>query len=736
MRKYVYLFELDSVRKTDADIIAGQKALYDEIVLNGNIVVLTYNQLVDSRGFFSLLRDPAYSRGLVKLFKRGAIRLSQFGDTRTVSQYLLNSIEDDKKFIYSALPLRYSQKRLTALMRRCLTYSDLSEIHDYMELADRGDEEGWEKVESLFVEMVNGTEHATTLSKEQMQMVLENLYSLLAIVLRISTLHDIYICPRDPKEYQNLKLWNILNAVLKFDAGQDQTLFAEAAELIRGLDAFREQNQNRSVYIRQIHDAADKVQASCRQYAQAVVDLCYNYACENSICNISKHYNVDELLEECAQKPTFQADFFSRMQQYWQDGNDGDARFPLEETNEFIPFAGREQIPDIQEAVRLVDYLDYKEPDEPETIARYEYGVDRQQKMQQKSIMSAIAQKMFFALLCIVIACFVEFAFNWMQDQFDTYFVFNSFVETILMLFLTEAITTVLSNWFPSVLTLSDAVGGIGRLIGDAWQILGKKSSAYKSNCTDGVDAKEVYSKGHPIEYVRSNALKKYAAWKNRQVAQQNDAVADSPVYPMVDVNDPNVAERLVRMEELYHYHFGMVYESRFNRMVVDPILAEDGGIFPYERVLPANDDGVVILTRYKGRFVLLRQFRHALRRDQYAFPRGYADPGCSNEENVSRELMEELGAKIVGKPVELGRITPDSGLTSGCVYVYLAEIDHYEEKVGYEGIEQVVALSEEEFVSWIRNGKIDDGYTMGAYLLGQQKIPGYTINEISEDKK
>ena len=435
MRKYVYLFELDSVSKTDADIIAGQKALYDEIVLNGNIVVLTYNQLVDSRGFFSLLRDPAYSRGLVKLFKRGAIRLSQFGDTRTVSQYLLNSIEDDKKFIYSALPLRYSQKRLTALMRRCLTYSDLSEIHDYMELADRGDEEGWEKVESLFVELVNGTEHATTLSKEQMQMVLENLYSLLAIVLRISTLHDIYICPRDPKEYQNLKLWNILDAVLKFDVAQENALFTQATEMLRGLDAFREQNQNRSVYIRQIHDAADKVQASCRQYAQAVVDLCYNYACENSICNISKHYNVDELLEECAQKPTFQADFFSRMQQYWQDGNDGDARFPLEETNEFIPFAGREQIPDIQEAVRLVDYLDYKEPDEPETIARYEYGVDRQQKMQQKSIMSAIAQKMFFALLCIVIACFVEFAFNWMQDQFDTYFVFNSFVETILMLF-------------------------------------------------------------------------------------------------------------------------------------------------------------------------------------------------------------------------------------------------------------------------------------------------------------
>ena len=46
-RKYVYLFELDSVRKTDEDIIEGQKAIYNEIVQQGNIVVMTYNQLVE-----------------------------------------------------------------------------------------------------------------------------------------------------------------------------------------------------------------------------------------------------------------------------------------------------------------------------------------------------------------------------------------------------------------------------------------------------------------------------------------------------------------------------------------------------------------------------------------------------------------------------------------------------------------------------------------------------------------
>ena len=66
MREYVYLFELDSVRKTDEEIIAGQKALYNEIVNNGNIVVLTYNQLVDSRGFFSLLKDSEYFLKMVQ----------------------------------------------------------------------------------------------------------------------------------------------------------------------------------------------------------------------------------------------------------------------------------------------------------------------------------------------------------------------------------------------------------------------------------------------------------------------------------------------------------------------------------------------------------------------------------------------------------------------------------------------------------------------------------------------
>ena len=71
MSKYVYLFELDSVRKTDEEIVKAQQTLYDEIVVNGNTVVMTYNQVVDSRGFFCLLDNREYYDNIIELFKKG-----------------------------------------------------------------------------------------------------------------------------------------------------------------------------------------------------------------------------------------------------------------------------------------------------------------------------------------------------------------------------------------------------------------------------------------------------------------------------------------------------------------------------------------------------------------------------------------------------------------------------------------------------------------------------------------
>ncbi len=44
INNYIYLFELDSVRKSNEECIKGREALFLEI-MNGNIVVLSYNQV-------------------------------------------------------------------------------------------------------------------------------------------------------------------------------------------------------------------------------------------------------------------------------------------------------------------------------------------------------------------------------------------------------------------------------------------------------------------------------------------------------------------------------------------------------------------------------------------------------------------------------------------------------------------------------------------------------------------
>lgn len=45
----------------------------------------------------------------------------------------------------------------------------------------------------------------------------------------------------------------------------------------------------------------------------------------------------------------------------------------------------------------------------------------------------------------------------------------------------------------------------------------------------------------------------------------------------------------------------GVLYESKYNILVVDLILGETGDLFPYERLLPAEKRGAVVaLTIYK----------------------------------------------------------------------------------------------------------------------------------------
>lgn len=187
-----------------------------------------------------------------------------------------------------------------------------------------------------------------------------------------------------------------------------------------------------------------------------------------------------------------------------------------------------------------------------------------------------------------------------------------------------------------------------------------------------------------------------------------------------------------VLMDYMNHHSkkLGVVYESSYHLMVVDLIKGEHG-YYPYERLIhSAIGRGVVCIVKKADRFILLHQYRHALRGYQYAFVRGFGEGQLSGIDNAKKEVEEELQAHVQ-RITKLGEMISDSGLCGSYVDIYLCEIDHYQNTYE-EGIKEVLEVSEEELQSMIQQGLLNDGYSLSAFMFYQnQKGESYAYNEI-----
>lgn len=725
MRKYVYLFELDSVRKTDWEIRESQHALWDEIVKNGNIVVLTYNQLIDSRAFYSLLENPRYYESFLKLFEKGYIRISQFGDIRTIAQYLLSTIDgESNRFIYSALPIKSTQRRLIALIKRSITYSDLSEINEYIHRIHRTDGE----LMDLFVEVEScGGDKASALSLGEMEKVLKNLYGLLGMVLRLSTLHDVFVLPREPAEYANFRLKDYLGYICKI-----QTPPKEKERWCKALDALTQLGcwgtNNRSLYFHQLKALADTgtTDRQVLQYAEAIVSVCTNYAYEMSICNISKHYNVRDLWEKPSADSSFFKDFWSRLEQHWRSGEDAADRFLQGESNgfeAFVPDMGL--IQDFEEAARILPPVE--ESGEGDPIPRYEARLHTQRRRQRLSLLKSVPRQIlslvFAMVLTVVFNVVFEVCHSLYSREYEIFFSWGTFwgfgFETILFLITGEFVTGKISHAIPRFLSLSEAAHGIVGVLQDTCRLLFRKANTYVSE--NSVWGREKRSQSRPVDFLEPEELKKYT-----QFYKDNPhLVTCAPEYPIADVTNRDKRKEIVRNRELFKHAYGVVYKSPFHTLVVDPIEGGSAGFYPYERIVPtAMKNGVVLLVLHQGKFVLLRQFRHAIRKAQLCCPRGFGEAGVDTAENAKKELQEELGAICAEAPVELGTVTGDSGLSWGSATVYLMKIDRYG-KGKTEGIREIVEVTPEEMSRKIARGEIHDGYTLAALAMYRASNPG-----------
>lgn len=729
MRKYVYLFELDSIRKSDEEIILGQRTLYDEIVKNGNIVVLTYNQLLDSRAFFSLLNHEEYYKSIIQLFEKGFICISQFGTIRTLAQYLLNTLDLDKKFIYSCLPIKSSQRRLIELIKRSIMYSDLSEIREYIDGIYKTEED----LKDLFIEVEENASgeyilQNTQLNRDEMDKVLQRLYTFITMVLRLSPLHSIYIAPKEEKEYSDYKMFDYLSYVTKLKLDEDK-LWNKAIEIIENLNSFKNESSNRSVYFHELKERQNSIDLIPYQYAEAIISICTNYAYEMSICNISKHYNINDLKQVENLESSFFQDFYQRLQQHWDDGKKAEIRFLQAETNRFYEFVRLDKLPNFSKAARITDKIDQKETSEK--IYRYEYNIKQQRKAQKYRVLKKLFIQI-ISLLCAVmlvmgINLIFEVGHNVLVQDFDSLLSWYTFLQfgmdTIFFFILGEFFSNLVSKIIPNLLSLSEATQGLIESIFDAFYLVFMKGNTYMSNVQ--IDTLEPKNKAAEMEVLETKELKKY-----KQLAKKRpDLMQESNIYSIANLWDSVQLKAIIRNEELYRKNYGVVYSSAFNQLIVDPIIDKKNDYFAYERIIPTSSKkGVVLFVLCQDKVILLKQYRHALRQEQICCPRGFGENQQSNIENAKKELYEELNAVCIEEPIELGTVCADSGLSSGKATIYLMKIEKYD-NLKKEGICEVVEFKLDELWKCIQNGLIEDGYTLSAcslyraYLLNLTKI-------------
>ncbi len=118
-------------------------------------------------------------------------------------------------------------------------------------------------------------------------------------------------------------------------------------------------------------------------------------------------------------------------------------------------------------------------------------------------------------------------------------------------------------------LTFADALGEIGKLIRDAGYIVKEEVETYFNPCPQYGNNVECFSEGVSIEFVKSTPIKKYI---NLHQTSECQLFSSSDIYPIARMDDVKVIKDLARAEELFNYQFGVVYKSKYNTMIVDPI--------------------------------------------------------------------------------------------------------------------------------------------------------------------
>lgn len=277
-KELVYLFEMDSVSKTLDEILHGQQAMYDAIVNQGKCVVLSFNQLTDALVFLAPISSPRtdyLKTDYLALFHNESLKIARYIDSkrntkiRTAAQYVINSLEDaigkeetSSSFIFSSLPIKKSNKAAMEIVLNSIKNNDLGILE---ELPD-----------------VSGPDIAY-------------FRRYVKFILDLSALSSCYIAVKETPhflfcDYMDMIFTEEASSIFGSNIPDN---YANALQILNDTKPKADQNPNaRSSWITNMENLTQP-DAHSLGLAKEILNICYNFSVEGSICGIEKAYHTD-----------------------------------------------------------------------------------------------------------------------------------------------------------------------------------------------------------------------------------------------------------------------------------------------------------------------------------------------------------------------------------------------------------------------------------------------------------
>ena len=159
------------------------------------------------------------------------------------------------------------------------------------------------------------------------------------------------------------------------------------------------------------------------------------------------------------------------------------------------------------------------------------------------------------------------------------------------------------------------------------------------------------------------------------------------------------------------------IHQGKVYSLIKENVTLDNGITTDIEFIEHPGATAIIPLVN-KTRIVLLKQYRHALRKYIWEIPAGTLDPQESAMKCAKRELIEETGFSA-DQWHSLGEITPVPGYSDERIHLFLATgLQPAQRDLDIDEIIQVHEIQSQEVLQMIRQGVIQDSKSIAGLFL------------------